>query len=138
MLLGSGLARSVLMYQHGQQLDDESLRNFMCEVSAIIESCPLSTQNLNNPKALEPLTPNHLLTIKSKVILSPPGQPQRGDLFSRKRWRRIQYLAYELWSKWREDYIQKLQVRQNWVSPTRNYIVWNLVILTNDNIPRNQ
>ena len=49
-----------LMDQAGSQLDDESLRTLMCEATAIINSQPLTTENLNDPNSPEPLTPNHL------------------------------------------------------------------------------
>ena len=102
------------MRNHGTQLDDESLRTLMCEAAAIVNSRPLSVQNVNDPMSLDPLTPNHLLTMKSKLILPPPGQFQRSDLYCRKRWRRIQYLANEFWSRWRREYLQNLQVRSKW------------------------
>ena len=84
--------RSVLLAileKNGAQLDDESLRTYLCECEAIINSRPLTVTNLNDPGSLEPLTPSHLLTLKSKVVLPPPGMFQSPDLYSRKRWRRI-------------------------------------------------
>ena len=75
----SGKGRSVrgvmsaLLEKNGSQLDDEALRTFLCEVEAIITSRPLTVDNLNDPDSLNLLTPNHLLTMKFKVILPPPG-----------------------------------------------------------------
>ena len=64
-----------LMDQAGPQLNDESLNTLMCEAAAIVNSRPLSVDdNLNDPTSLAPLTPNHLLTMKSRVILPPPGK----------------------------------------------------------------
>lgn len=74
-----------LMRDHGIQLCDEGLRTLMCEAAAIVNSRPLSVQNISDPMSPEPLTPNHLLTMKSKLILPPPGRFQRPDLYSRKR-----------------------------------------------------
>ena len=51
---------SSMLNQSGSQLDDESLRTFMCEITAIVNSRPLTTENLYDPQSLEPLTPNHL------------------------------------------------------------------------------
>ena len=90
------------------------------------------------PKRLpEPLTPNHLLTMKSKVILPPPGEFQRADLYSKKRWRRVQYLANEFWTGWRKDYLQSLQPRQKWMAKRRNLQVDDIVVVMDDNSPRN-
>ena len=54
---------------------------------AIINARPLTTTNLSDSEAPEPLTPNHLLTAKAKVVLPRPGALQREDLYSRKWWR---------------------------------------------------
>ena len=129
---------SSLLFHHGLQLDDESLRTFMCETAAIVNSRPLSVQDLNDPMSLEPLSPNHLLTMKSKVILPPPGQFQRPDLYCRKRWRRVQYLANEFWSRWRKEYLQNLQVRSKWQGLKRNARVGDIVLIRDENLPRNQ
>ncbi|XP_063964979.1 uncharacterized protein LOC135156433 [Lytechinus pictus] len=56
-----------LLYQSGRQLDDESLRTLMCEAAAIINSRPLTVTHLNDPTYPAPLTPNHLITMKSKA-----------------------------------------------------------------------
>ena len=77
----------VLLEQHGSQLDDESLRTFMCEAAGIINTRPLTTDTLNDPLSPEPLTPNHLRTAKSHVVLPPSGEFVREDLYSRKRWK---------------------------------------------------
>ena len=68
----------------GNQLDDELLRMLMCEATAIMNSNPLTVDNFNDPTSLEPSSPNHLPTLKSKVIMPPPGIFQDADLYSRK------------------------------------------------------
>ena len=127
-----------LLDQAGLQLDDESLRTLMYEVAAIINSRPLSVDNLNDPMSLKPLTPNHLLTLKSKVILPPPGEFQKTDMYCRKRWRRVQHLANEFWTRWKKEYIQNLQPRSKWIRPQRNMRVNDIVIIKDDGLPRNQ
>lgn len=78
-----------LLQSHGSQLDDESLRTLMTEAEAIVKSPPLTTDDLADPDSLGVLTPNHLLMMKSSVILPPPGNFQRADVYSKKRWRRV-------------------------------------------------
>lgn len=67
---------SALLEKNGGQLDDEALRTFLCEVEATVNSCPLTVDNVNDPNSLDPLTPSHLLTMKSsstrKVSVSRP------------------------------------------------------------------
>ena len=55
-----------LLMSSGDQLDDEALRTFMTEVECIVNSSPLAVNELSDPEILEPLTPNHLLTLKPK------------------------------------------------------------------------
>ena len=125
-----------LLAQHAAQLDDETLRAFMVEAEAIVNCRPLIVDTINSPQMPEPLTPSHLLTIKSKVILPPPGEFQRADLYSRKRWRRVQFLVNEFWVWWRKDYLQSLPPRQRWVATRRNLRVGDIVIIKDDNLPR--
>ena len=86
-------ALETLLVSTGTQLDDEAFRTLMTEVESIVNSRPLSVNDLNDPEAPEPLTPNHLLTLKQKLVLPPPGKFQRADLYCRKWWRRVQYMA---------------------------------------------
>nr|XP_054755510.1 uncharacterized protein LOC129261476 [Lytechinus pictus] len=82
-----------LLMSSGSQLDDESFQTFLTEVESVVNPRPLSTANLCAGDAPEPLTPNHLLTMKAKVVMPPPGKFQREDIYVRKWWRRVQYLA---------------------------------------------
>ena len=127
-----------LMHQAGHQLDDESLRTFMCEAAAIVNGRPLAVDNLYDPAHPEPITPNHLLTMKTRVLLPPPGQFVREDLYSRKRWRRVQHLVNEFWCRWKKEFLQNLQSRHKWVHPKREAQVGDVVIVKDDNTPRNQ
>ena len=77
---------SPLLQNNGLQLDDESLRTLMCEMEAISNSRPLTVDLVNDPGSLSPLTPNHLLTMKTKVVLSPPGVFPSADKCCRKCW----------------------------------------------------
>ena len=127
-----------LLSQVGDQLNGESLRTFLCEAMAIINSRPLSAMNLNDPTAPAPITPNHLLTMKSEVIVPPPGDFVKEDLYSIKRWRRIQYLANQFWSRWRSEYLNLLQVRRKNMKPKRNLKPGDIVIIVDENVVRNQ
>ena len=82
-----------LLASSGSQLDNESLRTLMCKVESIVNSRPLTVEQLADPDLPAPLTPNHLLTMKSKVLLAPPGNFEPADVYARKRWRRVQHLA---------------------------------------------
>ena len=99
------LARFILLViieQSGTQLDDESLRTFLYETASIINSRPLTVDNLSDPMSLRPLTPNHIITMKSTVILPPPGNFVREDMYLCKKWRRVQYMLDQFWTRWKK------------------------------------
>ena len=67
----------------------------MAENETIISSRPLTVETLCDVNSEIPLTPSMLLSMKTDVILPPPGSFDRADLYSRRRWRRIQHIAGE-------------------------------------------
>ncbi|KAK0152254.1 hypothetical protein N1851_006383 [Merluccius polli] len=133
--------RNVLNYTLAQsvgRLDDASLRTLFYEAMAIVNSRPLSTDIINDPNSLEPLTPNHLILMKSKLALPPPGKFVKEDVYGTKRWRRIQYLIEQFWSRWKGEYLSNISMRQKWHVPRRNVQVNDVVIIKEDILPRNQ
>ena len=129
---------SALLRDHGTQLDDESLRTLMTETECVVNSRPLTVSNLTEPNTLEPITPNHLLTCKAEVVLQPPGTFDRPDLYSRKRWRRIQYLTNQFWLRWRKEYSNMLQCeRKKWTHERRNSKVGDIVVVRDEGLARN-
>ena len=125
-----------LLKNNAHILNDESLHTLLLEAEAIVNSRPLTTENINDPDSL-PLSPSHLLTMKAKVILPPPGVFQKEDLYARKRWRRVQHLANEFWRRWRKEFLNHLQQRQKWTAVQRNFQVGDIVLLRDDTEIRN-
>ena len=78
---------------------------------------------------LEPLTPNHVLTMKANIAYPPHGQFAKEDVYIRKRWKRVQYLAEQFWSRWRKKYLSLLNKRQKWCTPRRNIQLGDIVII---------
>jgi hypothetical protein len=127
-----------LMRNNSTYLDDEAFRTLMCEVESIVNSRPLTVDNLNDPLSLSPLTPNHLLTMKTKILLPPPGKFQTKEIYSKKRWRRIQHLANEFWARWRKEFLHSLQERSKWNKPRRNIHTGDIVLLMDEGEIRNR
>ena len=100
---------SSLLQNNRSQMDNESLRTLMCEAEAIVNSRPLTVNQLADPDSPSPLTPNHLLSMKSKVVFAPPGAFQPTEVYCRKRWRRVQHLANEFWTSRRKQFLLSLQ-----------------------------
>ncbi|XP_071088226.1 uncharacterized protein [Haliotis cracherodii] len=124
-----------MLCEFGDRIEDESFRTLMCEVEEIINSRPLTTPS-SDPRDLTPLSPNHLLKMKSNVYVAPPGQFQRDDMYMRQRWRRIQYLANVFWTRWKKEYLLSLQERQKWNTPQRNLMINDIVLVKDDNLHR--
>jgi len=52
----------------------------MNDLMAIVNNRPLTVDSLTDATAVEPLTPNHLLHMKTRVVIPPPGEFQQEDL----------------------------------------------------------
>ena len=127
---------SALLSTVGSQLDDECLHTFLCEAAAIINSYPLSVDNLADPDNVMPISPSNFLTMKPSIVMSPPGNFTKDDIYSRPRWRRVQYLSNQFWLKWRSEYLQNIQLRKKWNKPCTNLQVGDFILLKDDNLPR--
>ena len=64
---------NALLHCNSSQLNDESLRIFVCEAEVIVSSRLLTVDTMTDPSSLNSLMPNHLLTMKTKVVLPLPG-----------------------------------------------------------------
>ena len=132
-------ARAVLtslLDTHGHQLDDELLRTLMTEAESIVNSRPLSYCSMTNTNTVEPITPNQLLTLKTKVVLPLPGRFCEADLYARQRWRRVQHLASLFWTRWRREVLPNLQERKKWTDRERNLEEGDVVVVTDNSAPR--
>ena len=85
-----------------------------------------------------PLTPNHVITMTPSNLLPPPGLFVKEDLYIRKRWRRVQFIAEQFWSRWRKEYLASLQKRQKWITAQRNLTVGDIVLVTDHDTPRSE
>ena len=117
-----------------QVVDDEGLSTLLCVVEAIVNGRPLTTVSAD-PKDLESLTPNHLLLLRSGPSL-PPGCFVKEDLYTRRRWRQVQYMANLFWSRWVKEYLPILQNRQKWFQPKRNLEIGDIVLVVGETTPR--
>ena len=119
-----------------QTIREDNLRTLLCEIEAIINSRPLTTVS-SDPQDACPLTPNHLLHHRSGVLL-PPGLFQPDDVYSRRWWKQVQYLADLFWTRWRAEYLATLQQRHKWTKTKKNIKDGDIVILVDENLPRSQ
>ena len=127
-----------LIREHGNRLDEESLRTFLCEVDSTVNNIPLTVETFNGPFSAPPLSPSILLTGKTRLVLPPPGEFKREDLYWRKKWRRTQHLGQEFCSWWSKEYLQQVQARNKWIRPRRHFEIRDVVLLRESQSPRNR
>ena len=108
----------------------------MAEVTAIVNARLITTVPSDTDEP-QPLSPAMLLTLKMRPLGPPPGEFVPADLYSRRRWRRVQYLADQFWVRWRREYMQTLQKRSKWNSPRRNLNTGDVVLVKEDGAHRN-
>lgn len=119
----------------GQQLvNEEMLRTVMAEVQGILNSRPLTPAS-NDPKDLEPLTPNHLLLFRANPNL-PPGVFVKEDTYCKRRWWQVQYMSDIFWKRCLKEYLPTLQLRQKWCSPHHCFAVNDLVLVMDESFHR--
>lgn len=126
-----------ILQTHSSSFNDESLRTLLCEAECIINSRPLSVENIGDPLSLKPITPMMLLTGKSRIVLPPPGAFGEAAAYSRRQWKRVQHVVNEFWSRWRKEYLTNLQERTRWISKRRNFQIGDVVMVKSDD-KRNQ
>ncbi|XP_033096702.1 uncharacterized protein LOC117100976 [Anneissia japonica] len=128
------LIRSVRKVLHGvlrqQTLTTEVLHTLLTEVESILNSRPLTDLSLDQNH--DPLTPNHLLLLRS----GPSAPVGKLESFGRRRWLQVQYLASLFWSLWKREYLPLLQKRHKWTTPRQNVAVDDIVLLVDEMLPR--
>ena len=103
-------------------------------MESVINNRPL-TKLTDDPSDLNPLTPNHLLILREGGNL-PSGRFKTEDMYHR-RWRHVQHIANQFWRKWIKTYLPELQRRVKWTEKKTNLTVGDLVLILDENTPRN-
>lgn len=119
-------------------LDDATFRKLFYETMAIINNCTLNVDGINDPMSLEPLTPNHVILMTSRVALPPPGKFVNDEMYTKKGWHRVQYSFKQFLSRWNKDHLLNASLRQKWNVPWCNLNVNDIVIIKEDALPRNE
>ena len=118
------------------QLTHELLVTLMAEVTAIVNARPISAIPTDADEP-QPLSPSMLLTMKTRPLGPPPGNFVPPDVYARRRWRRVQYLADQFWIRWRREYLQSMQTRTKWEKPKRNLRTGDIVLVKEEGAYRN-
>jgi len=115
------------------RLCDDVLCTVFAEAEAIVNGRPL-TKVSDDVDDMSPLTPNHLLLLHQGPA-PVPGVFSEGDQY-RKKWRFVQHVANQFWTRWKREYIPSLQKRKKWQDQQQNVKVGDLILLVEENLPR--
>ena len=58
------------------------------------------------------------------------------DVYCRKRWRCVQFLADEFWRRWMKEFLPTLQKRQKWLQVKDNIKVNDIVLVCDESLSR--
>ena len=74
-------------------------------------------ETINDVNSEVTISPSDISTMKSKVVMPPPGVFGKPDLYCPRTWRRIQHISNEFWSRRQKEFLVNLQERQIWREP---------------------
>ena len=126
---------SMLLREGSKNLTHEVLTTLLAEVCAIVNGRPLVPVS-TDPESPCVLSPSMLLTQKTQTDNISSQSIGTKDML-KSQWKQVQYLAEEFWSRWRKEYLHRLQTRQKWTDVQRNIVEGDLVLLRDKELHRN-
>ena len=92
----------------------------------------MNPSDINNFKAL---TPNHFLTGTSDPNLLICPVEKTSDIANKRKWKAVQVALTSFWQRWIHKYLPIIMAREKWSIPTCNFVLWDLVLIADNNIP---
>ena len=126
--------RALKALTNDRPMYEDVLRTFLVVAESTLNIRPLTSIS-DDYNDLQMLTPNHFLTSKLTKCFSSNEFP-KSDINSRKRWKSVQALANMFWTRFIKEYLPTLQERKKWNKITRNFVINDIVLVKNENIPR--
>ena len=113
----------------------ETLHTYLTEIESIINGRPLTplSDDINHFKAL---MPNHFLTgtANPNLLICPVQKP--GGIVNKRKWKAVQVALKSFWQRRIRKYLPITTTRKKWNIPIRNFVVEDLVLIADKNIPR--
>ena len=121
-----------------RSLSRDDLVMLLQESAAIVNNTPLWAVS-NDPSNPLPLASSTLLTLREHPHNSPVDTFTEADLdaYGPRRYRKIQYLAEQFWTRWRSEHLNQLTLRRKWQHPVRCFAKGDVVMVRNPLAPRN-
>ena len=116
-------------------LTDAQLYTLLTEVESILNTRPLTNAS-DDVNDFEALTPNHILLGRHRHWEYMAEHIDEKDITSRRRYRQVLALAERFWTRWRREYLPDLQKRAIGRVHTPNFVVDELVLVSDKNARR--
>ncbi|XP_050056095.1 uncharacterized protein LOC126549771 [Aphis gossypii] len=111
----------------------EEFTTLAIRIEGILNSRPL-TPISGDPNDLNALTPGHFL-IGRPISAIPERELTMTPMNRLNRWQLIKQAQQSFWKRWSQEYLQTLQTRQKWTSPSPSLAVGDLVVINSPNRP---
>ncbi|XP_050532155.1 uncharacterized protein LOC126900449 [Daktulosphaira vitifoliae] len=109
------------------KLTNEEFITLLTQIEATLNSRPLCALS-NDPNDLDALTPSHFLTLEPSTTLPEPSL-ENVPLSKLQRWRLILDIHRHFWSRWKNEYLSSLQLRNKWTDNNDQLQINNLVLI---------
>ena len=106
----------------------------LTDIEALINSRPLTYigDDIRDGRVITPA----LLAIGRDLESPPDNLPKKAEVSLSERYRYQQRLQNHFWSRWLQEYLPGLTVRQKWFKDEKPLKVKDVVLISEDNIPR--
>ncbi|XP_055615090.1 uncharacterized protein LOC129761395 [Toxorhynchites rutilus septentrionalis] len=113
--------------------DDETLQTIMAEISAVINSRPLTFIPLQSTEQ-EVLTPNHFIHLSSDGVVRTRKPLSECHGVCRTNWDMSRLMVDQFWKRWTKEYLPTISMRTKWFDETKAPQIGDLVVLVEKNV----
>ncbi|XP_063624778.1 uncharacterized protein LOC134796521 [Cydia splendana] len=113
-----------------QRLTYEEFLTILTQVEALLNSRPLTPLS-TDPNDLSALTPGHFLTTEPLPVV-PEEDLSDVRLGPLQRWKLLQKMHQDFWTKWSKEYMHTLQQRMKWHDKQTDVQIGTLVLVVNE------
>ena len=114
-------------------LSYEELSTLLSMIEACLNSRPISPIS-DDPTDLEALTPAHFLIGRSLLSL-PEDSLESEKILLCQRWKLVSQMRDCFWKRWKNEYLQSLQLRSKWQLAKLNLRVGDFVLIMSEICP---
>ena len=132
------IMEATLVTLGSRKLSYDEFTTLLAETASIVNKTPLWATS-NDPNDPLPLSPNLILTLRNEEVLSEEEYTFKDLLrYGKARYRRVQYLAEQFWTRWRKEYLLTLTERRKWTRRKPCLRVGDVVLIKEQFVRRNE